>query len=82
MLKRELQQELKDSVFWTDSISVLGYIHNEQEDTIPLLPTELLLRPLGPAHLSCFGEKQGGVLHAGGGETMRSAHGRNSYIDL
>ena len=29
MLKRELQQELKDSVFWTDSTSVLGYIHNK-----------------------------------------------------
>ena len=30
MLKRELQLELKDSVFWTDSTSVLGYIHNKK----------------------------------------------------
>ena len=30
MLKRELQQDLEDSVFWTDSTAVLGYIHNKR----------------------------------------------------
>lgn len=29
MLKKELQMELTDSIFWTDSTSVLKYINNK-----------------------------------------------------
>ena len=42
LLRRELQMELADSVFWTDSTSVLKYINNKTARFRTLWQTELL----------------------------------------